>query len=261
MLIFGLTSIQIALCIVSGVLVGFILGIISGGGSIIGIPLLIYLVGYNHPHIVIGTTALAVGTNALLNLIPHLRKKNGNIKIGLFFGGLGVIGVLIGNELGLLTPGKDLLFLLGILIIGVSINMLREKVGNLGERSQIKKSNFKLAVYALGVGFIAGYFGIGAGFLILPAMIASAGLDILQAVGTALIPVGFFAFTTAIRYTISGDLNPFISFLYIIGGIVGGWIGTHYAHSVSKSNLKKIYAIVTIPIGIYILYMNITAFI
>ncbi|MEM4090843.1 MAG: TSUP family transporter, partial [Thermoplasmatales archaeon] len=66
---------QIILSVISGLIVGFSLGLIGGGGSILAIPLLIYLVGFDHPHIVIGTTALVVSINAFLNLVPHAQKS------------------------------------------------------------------------------------------------------------------------------------------------------------------------------------------
>ena len=66
-----MSSLQLLLSLVAGFIVGFSLGLIGGGGSILAIPLLIYFVGFDHPHLAIGTTALAVGVNAYLNLIPH----------------------------------------------------------------------------------------------------------------------------------------------------------------------------------------------
>ena len=137
---FEINEVQIFLSIISGVLVGFSLGLIGGGGSILAIPLLIYFVGFDHPHIVIGTTALAVGVNAYLNLIPHTLKKHVNYKIGLEFTIPGIAGVLIGSELGLLTPGNDLLFFFSFLMIGIAVYMLKRKCIDLSEM-QRKVSN------------------------------------------------------------------------------------------------------------------------
>ena len=121
---YPITDLQIILSIISGILVGFSLGLIGGGGSILAIPLLIYFVGYDHPHLVIGTTALAVGINAYLNLIPHTLKKNVNYRTGVIFTVPGIIGVLAGSELGLLTPGTFLLFFFGFLMIADMLPLL-----------------------------------------------------------------------------------------------------------------------------------------
>ena len=77
-----ITLIEYILAIISGVAVGFSLGLIGGGGSILAVPLFIYFVGIHHPHLAIGTTALAVGITAYINFVQHLRKKNANVKLG-----------------------------------------------------------------------------------------------------------------------------------------------------------------------------------
>ncbi|MGC9193573.1 MAG: sulfite exporter TauE/SafE family protein [Thermoplasmata archaeon] len=255
-----LTSIQIILSVIAGLIVGFSLGLIGGGGSILAIPLLIYFVGFNHPHIVIGTTALAVSINAFLNLVPHARKKHVNFKKGILFSIPGVIGVLIGAELGLLTPGNKLLFIFAILMIVIAIYMLKRKCVNVAVDPTYKESYVKLLSIGLLVGFASGFFGIGGGFLIVPGLIYAGALNIIQAVGTSLVSVGVFGLVTAIRYSLNGDVNLIISALYIVGGIFGGWIGTYYASKVSKRLLTKIFAIIIILVAIYMLFMNLTAF-
>ncbi|MDG6930711.1 MAG: sulfite exporter TauE/SafE family protein [Nitrososphaerota archaeon] len=255
-----LTSIQVILSVISGLIVGFSLGLIGGGGSILAIPLLIYFVGFDHPHIVIGTTALAVSINAFLNLVPHARKKHVNFKKGILFSIPGVIGVLMGAELGLLTPGNKLLFIFAILMIVIAIYMLKRKCINVAVNPTHKESYAKLLSIGLLVGFASGFFGIGGGFLIVPGLIYAGALNIIQAVGTSLVSVGVFGVVTAIRYSLNGDVDLIISALYIVGGIFGGWIGTYYASKVSKRLLTKIFAIIIILVAIYMLFMNLTAF-
>ncbi len=257
---FDITSLQIILSVVSGLIVGFSLGLIGGGGSILAIPLLIYFVGFDHPHIVIGTTALAVSINAFLNLVPHARKKHVNFKKGVLFSIPGVIGVLIGAELGLLTPGNKLLFIFAILMIVIAVYMLKRKCVNVAVEPAHKESYGKLLPIGLLVGFASGFFGIGGGFLIVPGLIYAGALNIIQAVGTSLVSVGVFGLVTAVRYSLNGDVNIIISALYIVGGVFGGWIGTYYASKVSKRLLTKIFAIIIILVAIYMLYMNLTAF-
>ncbi|MDP8012202.1 MAG: sulfite exporter TauE/SafE family protein [Thermoplasmata archaeon] len=254
------TTLQMLLSIVSGFLVGFSLGLIGGGGSILAIPLLIYFVGFDHPHLVIGTTALAVSINAFLNLIPHARKKHVIFRKGILFSIPGVIGVLIGAELGLMTPGKKLLFIFAILMIAIAIYMLRRKCVNESIDVTRKISYPKLLGIGFIVGFASGYFGIGGGFLIVPGLIYSGALNIIQAVGTSLISVGIFGLVTAIRYSLSGDLNLIITIMYVIGGIIGGWIGAHFASKVSRKTLTRIFAVIIILVAIYMLYMNLSAF-
>jgi uncharacterized membrane protein YfcA len=259
---FTLTEIQVVLSIISGIMVGFSLGLIGGGGSILAIPLLIYFVGYDHPHIVIGTTALAVGLNAYLNLIPHTLKKHVNYKIGVQFTVPGIAGVLAGSELGLLTPGNDLLFFFSFLMIGIAVYMLKRKCIDLSQvERNIAKSSRSLVILILAgliVGFASGYFGIGGGFLIVPGLLFGGGLNIIQSVGTSLMAVGTFGVITATRYAISGDLNVTISALFILGGVFGGWFGARLASKVPKRRLTQIFAIIVIVVAIYIMYQNYT---
>jgi len=255
-----ITNLQMILSVISGLIVGFSLGLIGGGGSILAIPLLIYFVGFNYPHVVIGTTALAVSINAFLNLIPHARKKHVNLRKGVIFSIPGVAGVLIGAELGLLTPGKKLLFIFAILMIVIAVYMLKRKCIDATVNPTTKGSYGKLLSIGFLVGFASGYFGIGGGFLIVPGLIYAGGLNIIQAVGTSLVSVGVFGLVTAIRYSLSGDVNLIISALYVAGGVLGGWVGTYYASKVSKRLLTKIFAIIIILVAIYMLYLNFTAF-
>ncbi len=258
---YDITFLQGILSVISGILVGFSLGLIGGGGSILAIPLLIYLVGYDHPHIVIGTTALAVGINAYLNLIPHAKKNNVNFRIGVLFSIIGVIGVMIGAQLGLITPGKKLLFLFAIVMIIIAVYMYRRKCSTNTNEKPIRKPNYYLLIlYAFLVGFASGYFGIGGGFMIVPSLMYGAGLNILNAIGTSLVSVGTFGITTAIRYSFNGKINLIITVLYILGGIAGGWVGAHFAHKVSRTRLTKIFAVIIIIVAIYMIYENITAF-
>lgn len=257
---FGITDLQVILSIISGLVVGFSLGLIGGGGSILAIPLLIYLVGYDHPHVVIGTTALAVSINAFLNLIPHARQKHVDMRKGIIFSIPGIAGVLLGAELGLVTPGDKLLFIFAILMIVIAIYMLRRKCVETAAEPHHGESISRLTIIGFLVGLASGFFGIGGGFLIVPGLIYAGGLNIIQAVGTSLVSVGAFGLVTAIRYSMSGDLNLLISALYISGGIAGGWIGTFYASRVSKKKLTQIFAVIIILVALYMLYMNFTAF-
>ena len=154
-----MSSLQLLLSLVAGFIVGFSLGLIGGGGSILAIPLLIYFVGFDHPHLAIGTTALAVGVNAYLNLIPHARKGHVDLKVGALFSLPGVVGVLVGSELGLLTPGTKLLFIFAILMIVIAAYMLKRKCIDTSVNPQKKDLDLKklTGIGAL-VGFASGYF-------------------------------------------------------------------------------------------------------
>src|SRR6201996_9608616 len=122
---------QFVLAILSGALVGFTLGLIGGGGSIMATPLLLYIVGLQ-PHVAIGTGALAVSVNAFLNFAGHARAGNVQWRSAILFAAFGVVGAAIGSGLGKAFDGQRLLFLFAILMMVVGVLVLRRGGGRAG---------------------------------------------------------------------------------------------------------------------------------
>lgn len=258
---------------------------IGGGGSIFAVPLLVYVIGLE-PHVAIGTSAFAVAVNALINLLYHKKKGHVYFKKGILFAIPGVIGTVIGSQLGLLTPANSLLILLALLMVAIAIKMLIEKNNSKKEdddnddkksiviskdesnKSINKKDNKKnqsldhpdknLQFMIIGflVGLGAGYLGIGGGFLIVPSLVHF-GLNIVDAIGTSLLPVSIFGFTTAARYSISDQIDWIISLLFIIGGIAGGKAGSLLSSKLSNDKLSKIFSLLLIVVAIYIIIKTI----
>jgi uncharacterized membrane protein YfcA len=122
-----MTMEQWILTIASGGMVGFTLGLIGGGGSILAVPLMLYVVGVEDPHIIIGSTALAVSINAFLNLIPHARAGHIHWKPAIIFAIPGAMGAFFGSTLGKLVPSKQLMLLFAFLMIFMAIKMILPK--------------------------------------------------------------------------------------------------------------------------------------
>jgi hypothetical protein len=109
----------------AGAVVGFSLGLVGGGGSILAVPLIVYLVGVKDPHLAIGTSAFAVAANAAANLVNHARGGTVKWKIAGLFAGAGVIGALVGSTLGKAIDGQQLLALFAVLMLVVGALMMR----------------------------------------------------------------------------------------------------------------------------------------
>jgi uncharacterized membrane protein YfcA len=267
-----ITAVQLALSVISGVVVGFSLGLIGGGGSILAVPLLLYFVGLdtipNSAHIAIGTTALAVGVNAYINSYMHLKKRNVAPRIGVIFAGVGLIGSLVGAFMGRITPGGDLLTYFAIAMIVLGIYMTARKEGSSAGTvhevdrvlqakegcKKITRSLFaKVAGFGFVVGLLSGYFGIGGGFLIVPSLMFSSGLCITRAIGTSLLSVGTFGVASGLEYTAYGETILSIAIMYIIGGAAGGYSGTSLAVKAPKKELRLVYGAVIVLVGIYML--------
>lgn len=245
------------LSIFSGIIVGFSLGLIGGGGSVLAVPLLLYVVGVRDIHSAIGTSALAVGVIAAINLLGHKRKNHVKLRQGLAFALPGIGGTLLGAQLGLLTSSSNLLIFFAVFMGIVAVLMLRKKaskydVKNSGKQTTVMLSKKNIPLSGFFVGTLAGYFGIGGGFLIVPTLMYSGGLSIIDAIGTSLISVSSFGITTATSYFIEGNVDVMIALLFVIGGVVGGFVGIKLSDQIPKEILTKIFALLLFGISGYI---------
>ena len=256
------TILQQVLSLLSGAVVGFSLGLIGGGGSILAVPLLLYVVGYHDPHTVLGTTALAVALTAYVNLIPHWRAGTVRWKPALAFAFPGALGALVGANLGKLVPGKQLLFLFALLMIVIAILMLRQQSGKLEKPVRTGRAMLlRVIPTSFLVGILAGFFGIGGGFLIVPGLMFATGMPIINAVGSSLVSVGAFGSTTALTYALADKVNWLIAFEYFAGGVAGGWAGARLAVRLAehKQLLTRLFAGIIFVVALYMLWMNLAA--
>jgi uncharacterized membrane protein YfcA len=249
-----LLTMQALLAIACGSLVGFSLALIGGGGSILAVPLLLYVVGVRDPHLAIGTSALAVAVNAFANLIPHARAGHVRWKVAFTFAATGVVGAFIGSTIGKIVDGKHLLVLFAVLMLVVAGLMLRGRRGG-PDRYPLPHMYPRLGGVGLGAGTLAGFFGIGGGFLIVPGLMFASGMEIIYAIGTSLFAVGAFGLTAAANYAMSGLIDWPVAAEFIGGGIVGGWLGALGARRLAgtRGALNLIFALAIIAVAILML--------
>lgn len=221
----------------AGAVVGFVLGLVGGGGSILAVPLMVYAIGVRNPHVAIGTSALAVAVNAIINLRAHARADNVKWRCGGMYASAGVVGALIGSSLGKAFNGQKLLFLFALVMIVVGVLMLRGRgnPGNPGVECTIEKAP-KVLGYGLVTGLFSGFFGIGGGFLIVPGLVGSTGMPIIKAIGTSLVAVAAFGLTTALNYTFSGLVDWPLAITFLFGGALGGLFGAQVSKALSSKN-------------------------
>jgi uncharacterized membrane protein YfcA len=254
--------VQMILAVLCGSIVGFTLGLIGGGGSIMATPLLLYVVGLP-PHVAIGTGALAVSANSFINFGGHARSGNVRWRSAILFAVIGMAGAAIGSTLGKTFDGQRLLFLFAVLMVVVGVMMLRRGSRPPGAAG-VSAETFtpgaiaKVTVAALIVGMLSGFFGIGGGFLIVPGLLFSTGMPMILAVGSSLLAVGSFGLTTAVNYGWSGLVDWQVAAEYIVGGIAGGLIGMRLCNHLAprKAALNKVFAGLVFVVAAYMLYRN-----
>ncbi|CAN7659888.1 sulfite exporter TauE/SafE family protein [Bosea sp. LjRoot9] len=250
---------QILIAIGSGSLVGFTLGLVGGGGSILATPLLLYAVGIAQPHIAIGTGALAVSVNAYANLVGHARKGHVQWTCAIVFALIGSVGALVGSTLGKAMNGQHLLFLFGLLMLLVGALMLRPRKAAGGNARPVdRRMCLATAAVAILAGGASGFFGIGGGFLIVPALILATGMRTIDAVGSSLLAVGTFGLATAFNYALSGMIDWAVAIEFIGGGVIGGIVGMLLATRLSaqKNTLNRIFAALIFVVAGYVLYRS-----
>lgn len=240
----------------SGTAVGFSLGLIGGGGSILAVPLLLYVVGVTDPHLAIGTSALTVAASAFANLTAHWRAGTVKWDCAVIFAAAGVLGAVAGSTVGQLVDGDRLLFLFALIMFAAGIAILRRRAVAGDPNVHVDaKIAAKLTALGLAAGFVSGFFGIGGGFLIVPGLMLGSGMPILNAVGCSLFSVGAFSLTTAINYSASGLVDWAVALEFIVGGALGGLLGTKLAVNLGthKQVLNYIFAAVLFIVAAYML--------
>jgi hypothetical protein len=255
------SEMQGVLGLASGALVGFSLGLVGGGGSILAVPLMVYVVGVPNAHVAIGTSAIAVAANAAINLSNHARGGTVIWSCALPFAAAGIIGAFAGSILGKMMDGQKLLALFALLMLVIAVLMLktRSRIGLPDVEMTLANTS---AILGLGLvtGTLSGFFGIGGGFLIVPALMLATGMSIMNAISSSLVAVTAFGLTTAASYAWSGLISWDLAGLFVAGGIAGGVIGTRSARLLSKRRgvLNIVFAAVFIAVALYMLARNLS---
>jgi uncharacterized protein len=245
----------------AGVIVGFSLGLVGGGGSILAVPLIVYAVGVTDAHLAIGTSALAVAANALAGVASHARLGTVRWRIAGLFAAAGIAGAWIGSLGGKALAGPKLLVCFAALMLVVGVMMLRgRRTRGSADTEPGAVSIPRLLIVGVLTGSVSGFFGIGGGFLIVPGLMYAAHLPILEAVGSALVAVAAFGLTTAVNYARSGWIDWPLAVVLIGGGALGGVAGTRLARCLAarQGALNRVYAAAVFLVALYMIFRSAT---
>lgn len=215
-----------AVAVAGGAVIGLLLSVFGGGGSVLATPLLIYAVGVHDAHVAIGTSAAAVAVNAAAGLV--VQTKAGRVKwpCAWVFGGAGVLGSLAGAHLAKATDGGRLLLWFAGAMAAVGMTMLSPRKGEGDPTVRLDRGlALKLAPVGLASGAAAGFFGIGGGFLIVPGLMAATGMTLANAAASSLVSVALFGAATSASYAVSGLVNWPVFGALVLGGMIGTMAG------------------------------------
>jgi uncharacterized membrane protein YfcA len=243
------------LAALGGAVIGLLLAVFGGGGSVLAAPFLIYLVGVKDPHVAIGTSAAAVAVNAAVGLGAQARAGRVKWPCALVFGGAGLTGSLVGAQLAKMVDGKSLLvwFAVAMALVGGSMLLPRKGEGDPEVRLNARLS-MRLAPLGLLTGLAAGFFGIGGGFLIAPGLMAATGMTLAHAAASSLVSVTLFGAATSLSYAASGMVDWPLALALIAGGAVGAVAGAPLASALaSRAALaRRLFAVMIIVVAGYV---------
>lgn len=226
----------------SGGVVALLLTLFGGGGSVLAVPLLLYVVGVADPHVAIGVSAAGVALNALTALAGHARAGRVRWPCATLFAITGAAGAWFGSSLAKMIDGHQLLLIFAVAMAAVGVTMLRPKAAVARDEPRLNWSmSPRVGMAGAGVGSAAGFFGIGGGFLIVPGLMASTGMSLATSQATSLLSVAAFGATTAGNYALSGWVDPGLVAAMAVGGVAGTTAGLPLARRLgSNARLGRI---------------------
>jgi len=236
-------------------LIGLSLGLIGGGGSIITVPFLVYVLGVE-AHAAVGMSLAVVGATSLVGSFLHYRRGNLQMKTGLIFGAVGIVGALLGSPLTRLLSPSALMLTFATLMLVIAVLMLRRKSNADDVEVEQVLSVWKAVLAGFGVGVLTGFLGVGGGFLIVPALVMFGGLGMKDAIGTSLFVIFLNCAAGLVGHASQNDFDWNLTALVTILAVAGTIFGTLLSHRVAASKLQKGFAVFVLAVAVFLMAKN-----
>lgn len=244
--------------------IGLLLGLLGGGGSILTVPVLVYLVGLE-PKSAIATSLMVVGVTSLVAMIHHARARRVCWKTGFVFGLAGMLGAYGGGRVAAYLPGHLILLLFAVVMLGTALAMMR---GRRGGGAEASVSGLRICpVYlpvlvilsdGLLVGAVTGLVGVGGGFVIVPALNLLGGLPMHAAVGTSLLVIAMQSFAALAGYSSHVAIDPHLVGIVTGAAVVGALLGGMLSHRISAGLLRRGFGAFVAAIACYLFYRELS---
>lgn len=217
------------------VVVGISLGLLGGGGSILTVPLLVYVAGQD-PKTAIATSLLVVGVTSAAGAISHARAGRVQWRTGLVFGAAGMAGAYVGGRLGTLVDGTVLLIAFALMMGATSVAMLRGRKDR--EPSDGEMAVWKILLEGVIVGLVTGLVGAGGGFLVVPALVLFGGVPMGIAVGTSLVVIAMKSAAGLVGYLSGITIDWPLALSVTAAAVVGSFVGGRLVDRISQDRLR-----------------------
>ncbi len=236
-----------------GFSIGLSLGLLGGGGSILTVPALVYLVGQT-PQAAVTTSLAIVGANSLMGASFHGNQGTLNWRIALTFGWVGMLTAFLASGFSKLIPPAVLLIAFAVLMLIIGIFLLVRKYGQGTDASE--KPLWVTLLSGATVGLLTGILGVGGGFLIVPALVVLVGLPMQMAVGTSLVIITMNSIAGLLGHINDGTFQPLLILVFTVSGLAGTFAGSRLAKYLPAKKLQSVFAFFVIVLAIFLLADN-----
>jgi uncharacterized membrane protein YfcA len=238
-----------------GLVIGLTLGLLGGGGSILTVPALVYVIGLS-PRAAVTASLIIVGLNGISGAFFQRTHGTLNWQVALLFGGVGMGASYVAAGLSKSISPTVLMVAFALLMVGIGILMLWRKPA--AERERPTASLPLILLTGAGVGLVTGFLGVGGGFLIVPALVLLVGLPMKQAVGTSLIVIAMNSLAGFVGHLGEFSLDIVLLAVFIVAGIGGTYLGTRLARRSNPLLLRQLFAAFIIGLGLILLMDNVS---
>lgn len=245
------------LTVVLAVLVGVSLGLLGGGGSVLTVPLLVY-VAQQGPQEAIATSLLVVAATSALGAVSHARAGRVRWRTALSFGAAGMVGAYGGGRVGALLPGTVLLVLFAVLLVVTSVAMLRGSSPEEGAATG-HASVWHVLLHGIVVGFVTGVVGAGGGFLVVPALVLFGGLPMHTAVGTSLVVIAMKSTAGFAGYVSATAIDWPLALAVVIAASLGAVVAGRFSDRIDADRLRAGFGWFVLAVGQAVLVAEVPA--
>lgn len=268
---------MLLLTLLLGALVGFSLGLTGGGGAIFAVPLLVYGLGVPAREAV-GVSLLTVGSTSLVGFVQRAWRGMVEFPTGLLFAIAGMLGAPVGSWLADRIPEAVLLSTFAVLMLVIAIRMwtkARDATARLpiimddnpgptcrrdpeGKLRITSPCAMLLGVVGLGAGILSGMFGVGGGFIIVPALVMFSGMGMQRAIGTSLLVITLISASGTANHLLAGkDLNLATAGVFTAGSIAGLFAGSALAQRLAGPVLQRVFAAAIVVVALYVMFRTV----
>jgi uncharacterized membrane protein YfcA len=249
----AIVTLQLCLGLTLCLGIGLSLGLIGGGGSIVTVPVLVYALEVE-PRQAIAMSLAVVGATGLLGAFLHHRRGAVRIPAAAVFAGAGVPASFLGARLTYLVSPQALLLTFAALMLVVGVRMAQ--TGPSQQEVRRPARPIKVLLAGLAVGLLTGFLGVGGGFLIVPALVLFAGLDMREAVGTSLLVIAINAVAGLAGHFGHGGFPVRLGLLVTLLAAAGALVGTHLSHRVSPVALRRGFSVFVVGVAVFLVFAN-----